>query len=71
MLVRQVTGTRITRYRAVPLNIDRRRSISAVDGRLKKKSTVGGGAVPLEETKKRAGEEDEREGAVFAMTLRL
>ncbi|RWW44417.1 hypothetical protein BHE74_00049815, partial [Ensete ventricosum] len=40
--VRQVTGTRTDRYRAVPPKIDHRRSISAVGGRLKKKSTVGG-----------------------------
>ncbi|RZR92633.1 hypothetical protein BHM03_00020969 [Ensete ventricosum] len=38
--VRQVTGTRTARYRAVPSKIDRRRSISAVSGRLKKKLTV-------------------------------
>ncbi|RWW31275.1 hypothetical protein GW17_00004104 [Ensete ventricosum] len=35
-----VTGTRTARYRTVPPKIDRRRSISTVDGRLKKKSTV-------------------------------
>ncbi|RWV84830.1 hypothetical protein GW17_00053426, partial [Ensete ventricosum] len=40
--VRQVTGTRTARYRAVLPKIDRRRSISAVGGRLKKKSTVDG-----------------------------
>ncbi|RZS29006.1 hypothetical protein BHM03_00062677, partial [Ensete ventricosum] len=40
--VRQVTGTRTARYRAVPSKIDHQRSISAVGGRLKKKSTVGG-----------------------------
>ncbi|RWW50402.1 hypothetical protein BHE74_00043333, partial [Ensete ventricosum] len=40
--VRQVTGMRIARYWAVPSKIDRRRSISAVGGRLKKKSTVDG-----------------------------
>ncbi|RWW68996.1 hypothetical protein BHE74_00023438 [Ensete ventricosum] len=33
--VRQVTGTWTARYQAVPPKIDRRRSISAVDGRLK------------------------------------
>ncbi|RZS24236.1 hypothetical protein BHM03_00057286 [Ensete ventricosum] len=37
-----VTGTRTARYRAVPSKIDHRRSISAVGGRLKKKSTVDG-----------------------------
>ncbi|RWW49722.1 hypothetical protein BHE74_00044065, partial [Ensete ventricosum] len=37
-----VIGTRTARYRAVPPKIDRRRSILAVDGRLKKKSIVGG-----------------------------
>ncbi|RZS00356.1 hypothetical protein BHM03_00030051 [Ensete ventricosum] len=35
-----VTGTRTARYRTVPPKIDRRWSISTVDGRLKKKSTV-------------------------------
>ncbi|RWW21409.1 hypothetical protein GW17_00014435 [Ensete ventricosum] len=33
--VRQVASTRTARYRAVPPKIDRRRSISAIDGRLK------------------------------------
>ncbi|RWW70050.1 hypothetical protein BHE74_00022301, partial [Ensete ventricosum] len=36
--VRQVAGTRTARYRAVPPKIDSRRSISAVDGRLREKS---------------------------------
>ncbi|RWW14680.1 hypothetical protein GW17_00021529 [Ensete ventricosum] len=40
--VHQVTGTRTVRYWAVPPKIDRRRSISTVGGRLKKKSIVGG-----------------------------
>ncbi|RWW36496.1 hypothetical protein BHE74_00058483, partial [Ensete ventricosum] len=40
--VRQVTGMRTARYRAVPSKIDHRRSISVIGGRLKKKSTVGG-----------------------------
>ncbi|RWW21123.1 hypothetical protein GW17_00014737 [Ensete ventricosum] len=35
ILVRQVAGTWTARYRAVPPKIDRRRSISVVDGRLK------------------------------------
>ncbi|RZS16056.1 hypothetical protein BHM03_00048020, partial [Ensete ventricosum] len=35
--VRQVAGTRTARYRAVPPKIDRRRSISAVGGRLREK----------------------------------
>ncbi|RZR88796.1 hypothetical protein BHM03_00016429, partial [Ensete ventricosum] len=34
-MVRQVASTQIARYRAVPPKIDRRRSISAVNGRLK------------------------------------
>ncbi|RWW67569.1 hypothetical protein BHE74_00024970 [Ensete ventricosum] len=41
--VRQVTGTQTALYRVVPSKIDRQRSILAVDGRLKKKSTVGAG----------------------------
>ncbi|RWW20420.1 hypothetical protein GW17_00015470 [Ensete ventricosum] len=40
--VRQVTSTRTSRYWAVPPKIDRQRLISAVDGRLKKKSLDGG-----------------------------
>ncbi|RRT47094.1 hypothetical protein B296_00053966, partial [Ensete ventricosum] len=35
--VRQVVGTRTIRYREVPPKIDRRRSISAVGGRLREK----------------------------------
>ncbi|RZR97957.1 hypothetical protein BHM03_00027242, partial [Ensete ventricosum] len=37
MPVRQVASTRTARYRAVPSKIDRRRSISAVGGRLSEK----------------------------------
>ncbi|RWW34965.1 hypothetical protein GW17_00000237 [Ensete ventricosum] len=60
--IRQVTGTRTTRYRAVPSKIDRRRSISAVDDRLKKKSTVGGRLrKKREEEEKKKKEEGKKE----------
>ncbi|RZS00828.1 hypothetical protein BHM03_00030602, partial [Ensete ventricosum] len=36
--VRQVASTRTARYRPIPPKIDSRRSISAVDGRLREKS---------------------------------
>ncbi|RWW38944.1 hypothetical protein BHE74_00055770, partial [Ensete ventricosum] len=42
LLVRQVASTRTVRYRAVPLKIDRRWSISAVSGQLREKSTADG-----------------------------
>ncbi|RWW00541.1 hypothetical protein GW17_00036492, partial [Ensete ventricosum] len=45
--VRKVTGTRTTRYWAVPPKIDRWRSISVIDGRLREKSIVDGRFRPL------------------------
>ncbi|RRT41753.1 hypothetical protein B296_00039649 [Ensete ventricosum] len=41
-LLDEVAGMRTARYRAVPPKIDRRRSISAIGGRLREKSTVDG-----------------------------
>ncbi|RWW19158.1 hypothetical protein GW17_00016808 [Ensete ventricosum] len=52
-----VTVTRTARYQAVPPKIDRWRSISVVDGRLKKKSTVGG---RLRKKKGRRGKEEKK-----------
>ncbi|RWW01454.1 hypothetical protein GW17_00035507 [Ensete ventricosum] len=55
---------RTTRYRAVPPKIDCQRSISAVSGRLREKSTVGGrlsekkGRRRGKEEKKKRGEEE-------------
>ncbi|RWW76277.1 hypothetical protein BHE74_00015643 [Ensete ventricosum] len=53
--VRQVTGTRTACYRAVPPKIDHRWPLSAVDGRLREKSTVGG------RLKKKRGRRREKE----------
>ncbi|RWW12340.1 hypothetical protein GW17_00023998 [Ensete ventricosum] len=55
--VRQVTDTRTARNRAVPPKIDHRRSISTVDGRLKKKSIIGG---RLRKKKGRRGKEEKK-----------
>ncbi|RZS14830.1 hypothetical protein BHM03_00046585, partial [Ensete ventricosum] len=55
--VRQVTGTRTARYRAVPPKIDHRWPLSAVDGRLREKSTVGG---RLKKKKGRRREKEEK-----------
>ncbi|RRT81347.1 hypothetical protein B296_00017420 [Ensete ventricosum] len=59
----EVIGTPTARYRAVPPKIDHRWSISAVDGRLREKLTVGGrlkkkkGRRRREKEEKRRGEE--------------
>ncbi|RWV87017.1 hypothetical protein GW17_00051034 [Ensete ventricosum] len=67
--VRQVAGTRTTRYRAVPPKIDRRRSISVVDGRLREKSTVDnrlrekstvGGRLSEKKGRRRRGKEEKK-----------
>ncbi|RWW06169.1 hypothetical protein GW17_00030519 [Ensete ventricosum] len=70
ILVRQVAGTRTVRYRAVPLKIDRRRSISAVggqlrekstaDGRLREKLTVGGRLSEKKGRRRRRGKEEKK-----------
>ncbi|RWW27542.1 hypothetical protein GW17_00008025 [Ensete ventricosum] len=46
--VRQFAGTRTARYRAVPPKIDRRRSISAVDGRFRPSTVDFGRQRPIE-----------------------
>ncbi|RWW32442.1 hypothetical protein GW17_00002884 [Ensete ventricosum] len=52
---------RTVRYRAVPPKIDRRWSISAVGGRLKKKSTVGG-RLRKKKEKRRGKEKKKKRG---------
>ncbi|RWW21989.1 hypothetical protein GW17_00013834 [Ensete ventricosum] len=67
--VRQVAGTRTVRYWAVPPKIDRRRSISAVGGRLREKSiadvrlrekSIVDGRLSKNKGRRRRGKEEKR-----------
>ncbi|RRT57106.1 hypothetical protein B296_00032021, partial [Ensete ventricosum] len=69
MPIHQVASTQTASYQAVPPKIDRRRSISAISGQLREKSTIDGRLREKKGRRRRGKEEKKKDEYLFPRTI--